>query len=221
LKGRALDLSLYVIIDPRHTAGRDPLRIAEAALRGGATCLQLRAKQKTDRERLALGRALRDMTQHHNAALIMNDRVDLALAIGADGVHLGPDDVPPSVARHLMGPDAWIGVSTPSADAAQEAEREGASYLGVGALYEARTIKPEASAPRGPAWVRQICAAVALPVVGIGGITLANVGEVIAAGAKGVAMIRAVGEANDPEEAARRLWSAVVEAKGQQTTSKP
>lgn len=221
MTAEVLDLSLYVIIDPQHTAGRDPLDVAHAVLEGGATCLQLRAKAQTDRARLRLGEALRAVTRAYDVALIVNDRVDVALAIDADGVHLGPQDMPLAVARQLMGSDAWIGVSTPTLDAARRAEAEGASYLGVGALYEARAIKPEASAPRGPAWIRQVCEVVTLPVVGIGGITLARVGDVIEAGAEGVAMIRAVGEADDPEAAARTLWTAVRDAKGRRATSKP
>lgn len=205
-------LRLYVIIDPAHCAGRPPLDIARRALAGGATCLQLRAKDLTDRERLELGRSLTALASEHAALFLMNDRVDLAVAVGADGVHVGPRDLPVEVARRLMSLDdveRIVGASAASPELALEYEHAGADYLGCGALYDASGAKPEASSPRGPEWISDITARVSVPVVGIGGITPGRAGTVIANGAAGVAVIRAVGEADDPERAARAMRDEV------------
>lgn len=202
-------LRLYVILDPQWCV-LPVLEVARAALAGGARCLQLRAKDaQSDRERLELVRALRGPTREAGALLVVNDRVDLALAGDADGVHVGPEDLPVAVVRRLLGAERLVGASAPSPEAARAAESEGADHLGVGALYEARPIKPNASAPRGAAWVREVCAGTQLPVVGIGGIDLATAAEVVAAGASGVAVVRAVCAAADPEAATRALLRQV------------
>jgi thiamine-phosphate pyrophosphorylase len=209
LTSTAPDLGLYVILDPEHTAGRDPLWVAAQALAGGATCLQWRAKALADRARWEVAARLRDLTAAASAGLVINDRVDIALAVGADGVHVGPGDLPVAVARHLLGPGPWLGASTPTLADAVAAWREGATYLGVGALYEARAVKPEASAPRGPGWVAQVAQVTPLPIVGIGGIEGPHVAQVIAAGAQGVAVVRAVCAAPDPRAAAAALRALV------------
>lgn len=217
----ALDLGLYVILDPDHTDGRDPLWVAAQALDGGATCLQWRAKSLSDRARWEVAARLRDLTAAAGASLIINDRADIALAVGADGLHVGPDDLPVAVARRLLGPSRWLGASTPSLAAAAAAQRDGASYLGVGALYDARPVKPEASAPRGAGWVAQVAQVASLPIVGIGGITPPHVAEVIAAGAQGVAVVRAVCAAPDPRAAAASLRALVDAARAQRPTLHP
>jgi thiamine-phosphate pyrophosphorylase len=208
-----LDLSLYVILDPEHTDGRDPLWVAAAAIAGGATCVQWRAKAWSDRQRWEVAVGLRDLTARAGVALILNDRIDIALAVDADGVHVGQQDLPASVARRLLGPDRWLGVSCPDLAAAAAAQADGASYLGVGALYEARSVKPEASAPKGAGWIARVREVAPLPIVGVGGITSLNAPEVIAAGAQGVAVIRSVCAAPDPRAAARTLRAAVDEAR--------
>lgn len=205
-------LRVYVIIDPEHCADRAPLDVARRAVSGGATCLQLRAKRLDDRERVDLGRALSALARRHRALFIMNDRVDLALATDAHGVHVGPHDLPVETARRLLGLDGAVrivGASASSPARARELEAAGADYLGCGALYDASDAKPDASAPRGAEWVAEIARAVSIPVVGIGGITPERAGDVVRHGAAGVAVIRAVCAASDPAAAARQLRTQV------------
>jgi len=199
-----MDWTLYVITDPRLSRGRSHLEVAQAAIRGGATVIQLRDKEATTRQLVETGRVLRDLTRRMGVAFIVNDRVDVALAVEADGVHLGVDDMPVPIARHLLGPEAIIGFSPETLDQARQAEAEGANYLGVGAVFGTGT-KPDAGPPIGVKGLREMVQAVSIPVVAIGGITTDNAARCIQAGAAGVAVISAVVAAEDVEAAARRL----------------
>src|SRR5579875_992830 len=204
-------LRLYVLTDSRAAAGRPLVDLVAAALEGGATAIQLREKELGGRQQVELGRALRRLTRAAGALLIVNDRVDIAYAVEADGVHLGQDDLPPSVARAILGPDAIIGGSAGNLDELARSVAEGVDYLGVGPVY-ATTTKPDAGEPIGPAGLAQLRARTDLPIVGIGAVTTDNVGEVIAAGADGAAVIGAVIGAEDVRAAARRLRQAIEEA---------
>ena len=173
-----------------------------AALAGGVTTVQLRAKGLTDRQLLLAAQALHARCQAAGALFIVNDRVDIALAAGADGVHLGVDDLPVADARRLLGPHAVIGYS-PENDADRlAAEQAGADYLGVGPVYGTST-KSDAGAAIGLDGLARVVRATTLPVVGIGGVTLANAPDVLCAGAAGVAVVGAIWHAPDPEAAAR------------------
>ena len=211
-----VDLSVYVITDRKLAAPRSVVEVVQAALRGGATVIQLREKEASTREMVELGMALLRVTRPAGVPLIVNDRVDVALAIDADGVHVGQDDMPAALARKLIGPDKILGVSAETVEQALLAQRDGADYLGVGDVYGTPT-KPDAGPPIGLEGLRRIVEAVDIPVVGIGGITPDNAAAVIEQGAVGVAVISAVFAAPDPEEATRRLRAAV-EA-GRQRTS--
>lgn len=204
------DWSLYVITDRRAAAGRPMLELVQAALRGGATVVQLRMKEGPTRAMVELGQALHELTRAAGVPLIVNDRLDVALAIDAEGVHLGQDDLPAHLARPLLGPNRLLGVSVENVEQAQRALRDGADYLGVGDLFGTPS-KPDAGTPIGLDMLRAIVQAVPLPVVGIGGVTVENAGAVIDAGAVGVAVISAVFGASDPEQAARRLRAVVDE----------
>jgi thiamine-phosphate pyrophosphorylase len=206
-----LNLALYVVTDESLSRGRPTAEIVAAAIRGGADAIQLRAKDLPVREQLAIGRALRAITREAAVLFIVNDRTDLALALDADGIHVGQDDLPADLARQLVGPDRIVGVSTATVEEARIARDMGADYLGVGAIYGTAT-KSDAGAPIGPAAIGAIKAAVNLPVVGIGGIGPANAAEVIAAGADGVAVVSAVVSAADPEAAARALKASIATA---------
>lgn len=206
---KSLDLSVYVITDRRLAGDRSILDVVRAAIRGGATVIQLREKEATTREMVELGRALLEITRAAGIPLIVNDRVDVALAIDADGVHVGQDDMPAAIARRLIGPDKILGVSAETVEQARAAERDGADYLGVGDIY-GTTTKPDAGPPIGIEGLRRIVQAVSIPVVGIGGINPDNAEPVIEAGAAGVAVVSAVMAAPDPEEATRRLREAVL-----------
>ncbi|MFN7018675.1 MAG: thiamine phosphate synthase [Fimbriimonadales bacterium] len=200
---------LYVITEPLL---RDPIEGAQLALEGGARIIQLRDKQATTRQLVQTGLTLRELTRRYGAMLIVNDRLDVAIAIEADGVHLGQDDMPAALARRIAGEHFIIGVSAETVEEAVQAEADGASYLGVGPMF-ATTTKPDAGAPVGPERLRIIKQAVSIPVFGIGGITQENAGAVLAAGADGICVISAIMGAADPKEATQRLV-AVLEKRG-------
>jgi len=204
MNSRAVDYSLYVITD-LHTAGdRDTVSLVQAAISGGATVVQLREKEASTRAQLALGWALQRITRQAGIPLIVNDRIDLALVLDAEGCHVGQEDLSADLARKLIGPDKILGVSAETVEQARDAEAAGADYLGVGDIFGTPS-KPDAGPPIGLARLSEIVRSVSIPVVGIGGITPGNAASVIAAGAVGVAVISAVIGAPDPEAAARRL----------------
>jgi len=210
MRAQLLDLSVYVITEP--LPDRSPLEIAQAAFAGGAGVLQYRQKGAATRELFLWAQQLAAVAREAGKVLIINDRVDVALAVRADGVHLGPDDLPVSVARRLLGPLAVIGASAGTVEDAIEAEAEGASYLGVGCIYGTRS-KLDAGDPVGPQRVAEIRAAVGIPVVAIGGITLDRVPELVAAGADGVAVLSAVTRAKNMKTATRDFCKAVKAAR--------
>ena len=199
---------LCVITARSERLRRDHLDIARAALEAGCPMLQLRAKDLSTRELLALGMQLRQLTRDRGALFIVNDRVDIAWAIEADGVHLGEQDLPVAVARRLLGKQAIIGASVITPERAIEAKSGGASYLGVGPIYPTPS-KADAGDAIGCAPIGQIKHAAGLPVLAIGGITRDNVAAVIRAGADGVAVISAVSEADDMAGATSALLDAV------------
>jgi len=204
-----LNLSVYVILDRDFTAGRSLVNVAETAIRGGATILQLRDKSSDIRRFYADATQVLAIARTAGVPLIINDRVDIALAIGADGVHVGEDDLPVEATRRIVGPDRFVGASAGSIEAARAAIAAGADHLGVGPVYEARTTKTDAGPPVGLMLIQAIAALGAIPIVGIGGITAGNAGAVVTAGAAGVAVISAVGLAPDVETATRALARAV------------
>jgi len=194
---------LYAILDPEQTRGRPAQRVLAALLEAGVSILQLRVKSLPPVDFLELAKQARAVTRAHGCQLIINDRVDIALACGADGVHLGQDDLPLSAGRKLMG-QKIIGISTHDLDQARAAERAGADYIGFGPMFGTRT-KATGYEARGPEMLQQIRRAVTLPIVAIGGITEANVQEVWQAGADSVAIIGDVLHDNDPGAKALRI----------------
>jgi len=194
---------LYAILDPEQTRGRPAERVLAALLEAGVSILQLRVKSLPPVDFLELAKQARAVTRAHGCKLIINDRVDIALACGADGVHLGQDDLPLSAGRKLMG-QKIIGISTHDLDQARAAERAGADYIGFGPMFGTRT-KATGYEARGPEMLQQIRRAVTLPIVAIGGITEANVQEVWQAGADSVAIIGDVLHDNDPGAKALRI----------------
>ncbi len=204
--------AVYLVADPVH-ARRNLVSDVEQALAGGITCVQLRTKHLTDREILALARALRERCHAANAIFFVNDRLDLALAANADGVHLGVDDLPVRDARRLAGDNFIIGYSPETDDQTVAAASEGADYLGVGPVFGTAS-KHDAGAAIGLETLHRRAQLAGVPIIGIGGITPGNAADVIGTGAVGVAVVGAILHADDPREAARRLKGAVDAALG-------
>jgi thiamine-phosphate pyrophosphorylase len=201
-------LSLIVITDDGLAGERGVETVVSEALAAGAPCIQLRRKGGDAGSTLRLALRLREMTAARGALLIVNDRVDIALASGADGVHLGPDDLPVVRVRRVVRPDFIIGYSTDDPEDARRAEAEGASYLGCGTVWPTGT-KPDAGAAIGTDGLAAVAAAVSIPVVGIGGITVERAARLRATGAAGAAVVGAVMAAEEPGLATRRLLDAL------------
>jgi thiamine-phosphate pyrophosphorylase len=202
-----IDVTCYVILDRSATGGRNLEILLEAVLAGGSRMLQLREKEWPSGRIFPLAQRLLGQCRRAGATFIVNDRVDLALALGADGVHLGQDDLPPAAARPLLRPGMILGLSTHSREQARAAQAAGADYVAVGSIFPTGT-KPDFQLV-GPGLIRELRGEIKAPIVGIGGITPDNVADVIRAGADGVAVISAVGAAPDPEGATRRLIDAI------------
>jgi thiamine-phosphate diphosphorylase len=181
--------------------------------------VQLREKEWPSGRLLALADRLRARCREARVTFVVNDRLDLALALAADGVHLGQEDLPPRVARPLLRPGMLLGVSTHSVEQARAAQAAGADYVAVGAMFPTAT-KPDFELV-GPDLVRKLRAEIRAPLIGIGGITPDNVGEVIRAGAAGVAVISAVCAADDPERATRRFLEAIRMARALTPDARP
>lgn len=197
---------LYPIVDVRPGRLRESLELARVLVAAGAPWLQVRAKALGDAEMLELVRAIVRAGSESGARVIVNDRCDVARIAGAAGVHVGQDDLPIAAVRRIVGPDAVVGMSTHDADEARRAERDGADYVGFGAVY-ATGNKSDATTPRGPSAIAAVRAAVRLPIVAIGGIDEERAPEVLAAGADAFAAIGAVESSPDPAALVRR-WAA-------------
>jgi thiamine-phosphate pyrophosphorylase len=193
---------LYVVVSselcPR---GSGP--VIAAALEAGAGVIQVREKKMTDRELIAYGKLVREWTARSGVFFIMNDRPDLALLTGADGVHIGQDELSVREARRIVGPSKLVGVSTHTLDQARQAVLDGADYIGVGPVFASRTKAFTELA--GLEFVRQVADEITLPAYAIGGISIDNIDEVLAAGARRVAVSGAICGADDPGEAAHIL----------------
>ena len=194
---------LYAIIDSQALKGRSHTEVARQLIRGGAKAIQLRDKLHSRKELLPIAQQLGALCAEHNVLFIVNDYLDLALAVDADGLHLGQNDLPISVARKLLPIDKILGCSATTVDQAIAAESEGADYIAAGSIYP--TSSKETAEVVGLERLRQIRQAVSLPLIAIGGINKDNVAEVVDAGADSVAVISAILQAEDIEEAARQI----------------
>ena len=206
-----IDFSLYLVTDRSLSKGRSNRAIVEAAAAGGITCVQLREKHCGTREFIHEAQTLRPLLREYDLPLIINDRLDVALAVEADGVHLGQSDMPLAMARRIAGSSLLICISAESTDDALRAAQEGADYIGISPVFSTPT-KSDTAPPLGLAGVSRIRGLVDLPVVAIGGINHDNAASVIGAGADGVAVVSAIVSAADPAEAARTLKNLVKQA---------
>jgi thiamine-phosphate pyrophosphorylase len=204
-----LDLRLNAIVDPERAGGHQLADLAARCVRGGATLVQLRDKHSETRTLIEAARAIKQSLAPSAVPFVVNDRVDVAMAAGADGVHLGQDDMAVEDARRLLGSHAIIGLSIKSVEEAEAARLDLVDYIGSGGVY-ATSSKQQKNAPIGPIGLARIIAVLRrrapdLPICGIAGIDASNAAEVIAAGADGVAVISALSLVPSPETAARQL----------------
>ena len=198
-----VDLRLYALVDPEHAGGRDLAELSRLVAQGGATLVQLRDKRSDTRPMVQLARAIKAALAPFHIPLLVNDRVDVALASGADGVHVGQQDMAVEDARRLLGPRAIIGLSIKTVAQAEAAPLDLLDYVGVGGVF-ATSSKDNPNPPIGPAGLARIAS-----LCGIAGIDAGNAGEAIAAGADGVAVISALSLQNDPQAAAHALRGVV------------
>lgn len=196
---------LYVIVDPEATRGRDVVEVAAAALRGGASVIQLRDKMRDKGEVLEVARALKALCDDHDAVFIVNDDADIAYLSEAHGLHVGQTDLPVGEARRALSPDQIVGRSNNGTVEALESEGQGADYVAVGAIYATTTMGKSGRAALGPEMIREVERAVSAPVVAIGGINAGNIVDVAKAGADCICVVSAVTYADDVEGAAREL----------------
>ncbi|MEM8956622.1 MAG: thiamine phosphate synthase [Pseudomonadota bacterium] len=206
-----LDLSVYLVLDPKLCAETGMVETAQAAVAGGATAVQLRHKTATTAERIALGQALKAALAGTGAVLVVNDDVEAARAIGADGVHVGQEDMPSSDVRAIVGPDMALGLSVESVTAARAVDPDVVDHVGAGPVFATPT-KRDHKTPIGFGGLAAVIAAAPVPAVAIGGVKAEHAQEVRAAGASGMAVVSAICGRSDPEAAARAVASAWAEA---------
>lgn len=204
-----VDCSLYLVTDRHQTCGRPLVPLLREALGAGLRAVQLRERDLATRPLLALAEEVLRLTREHKALLLINDRVDLVLAVGADGVHLRSDSLPVAAARRLLGPHRLIGVSAHSVDEVVRAESEGADFALLGPVYDTPS-KRAYGPPIGLRPIEEAASRCRLPVMAIGGITAARIGEVRRAGASGVAVSSAILSAADVPAATTQLLGALV-----------
>lgn len=208
------DLTLYLVAGSDAVGARSLVEVIEAAVRGGVTLVQLREKAMPDAAMIALAREVRNVLQPHGVPLIINDRVGVALAAGADGVHLGVEDVGAAQARARLGPERILGVSAGTPEEAALVDPALADYVGVGSVFATAT-KPDAGPPIGIEGLVDLKTRIPLPVVAIGGIGAAQAEAVMATGVAGIAVVSAICGALDPEAAARELRAAIAVGRAQ------
>lgn len=195
-----LDTSLYFITDSTGLSEEEFLRRTEEALRGGVTLLQLREKNRTTREYLSLAEKVHELTRRYGVPLLIDDRLDVAMAMDAEGVHLGQSDLPIHMARRILGPDKIVGATAKTVPQATEAYEQGADYLGVGAIYPTTTkVKTVLTSTD---TLRDICKAVPIPVNAIGGLNKTNIDVLCGIPIAGICVVSAIMKADDPRQAA-------------------
>ena len=208
-----LNLGVYLVTGQEYSKGRSTLDIVTRAIAGGIGTVQLREKGMSTRELVELGRQVRSITREKGIIFLVNDRVDVALAVEADGVHLGQDDMPLIDARRILGEQAVIGLSVDTPEEAAAAAEEGASYVGLGPVFKTGT-KSDTGPVVGPQGVEVVSSRINIPLVAIGGITGKNMVEVLQAGADSVAIVSALTAAEDIEAAAKEMTAAFNAVKG-------
>lgn len=205
---KTVDWSLYVITDAQVIGARSLVSVVESALRGGITVLQYREKKKSTRAMVEEATALAALCRRYRVPFIINDRIDVALAVDADGVHLGQDDMPLPMARRLLGPHRLIGVTVHNPEEIEKAQQDGADYISLAPVFATPT-KPDHQTPMGVDGLKRLMAWVRCPAVAIGGIDAHNLRDVLQTGVNGVCVVSAVLGQDDPEQAARTLRTLI------------
>jgi len=207
-----IDLSLYLVTDRGLSMGRELPFIVEEAVKGGVTVVQLREKDCSSREFYKLAIQLKQILTPYKIPLIINDRLDIAQAADADGLHIGQNDLPAEVARRILGKDKIIGLSVENIQQAHEANKTDVDYIALSPVYSTPT-KTDTSLPLGLDGVKNITAITRFPAVAIGGMNMRTAADVIKCGASGIAVVSAIVSAPDPQRAARELKEMVLNAK--------
>ena len=197
-----LDLSLYLVTDKSDDVEKF-LKTIEEAIKGGTTVVQIREKTAATLDFYNLALKVKEITTKYNVPLIINDRVDVALAIDADGVHVGQSDMPCDVTRKLVGPDKIVGVSAATIDEAKKAENDGADYIGTGAVFPTATKDDAPKITKND--LKKIVDSISIPVVAIGGITLENASQLTDTGIEGLSVVSAIMSSDDPRKSAEKL----------------
>lgn len=197
-----LDLSLYLVTDKSDNVEKF-LKTIEEGIKGGVSVVQIREKTADTLDFYNLALKVKEITSKYNVPLIINDRVDIALAIDADGVHVGQSDMPCDVTRKLIGKDKILGVSAATIDEAQKAEKDGADYIGTGAVFPTATKDDAPSITKKE--LKEVVESINIPVVAIGGITLENAHELIDTGIAGLSVVSAIMSSDNPKESSKKL----------------
>ena len=209
-----IDLSLYLVTDSSFLAGRDLCLVVEEAVKGGVTLVQLREKKASTLDFYQTAIRLKHLLEHYNVPLIINDRLDIALAVDADGLHIGQNDIPYEVARKILGQDKIIGLSVESLEDTLKANELDIDYIGISPVFSTPT-KTDTAKALGLTGATEINSLCKHPSVGIGGIHLDNVTEVIKTGSEGVSVVSEIMAATDPRLASKKLIQRIIHAKRQ------
>ncbi|HJD91375.1 thiamine phosphate synthase [Bacteroides coprosuis] len=209
---KSLDLSLYLVTDPQVAEGNSFLEVIENAVKGGVTLVQLREKDCSSREFYDKALAIKHLLSSYDVPLIINDRLDIALAVDADGLHIGQEDIPYDVARKILGPDKIIGLSVENKTDALRANKLDIDYIGISPVFSTPT-KIDTAPALGLEGSRLINSISKHPSVGIGGIHLQNAASIIASGSDGISVVSAIMMAKDPFRAAQELKQIILKAK--------
>ena len=203
MKKEDIDYSVYLVTDRRNKTDEEFLNIIEEAIKGGTTIVQLREKTASTKEFYDLALKVKEITSRYDVPLLINDRIDIALAVDSEGVHIGQDDMPAGIAREIIGEDKILGVSASTVEEAKKAEIDSADYIGSGAVFPTATKDDADSVSEEE--LKEIVDSIDIPVVAIGGITIENAHTLKASGIAGVSVVSAIMSAEDPKEASEKL----------------
>ena len=203
MKKEDIDYSVYLVTDRRNKTDDEFLNIIEEAIKGGTTIVQLREKTASTKEFYDLALKVKEITSRYGVPLLINDRIDIALAVDSEGVHIGQDDMPADIAREIIGEDKILGVSASTVEEAKKAEIDSADYIGSGAVFPTATKDDADSVSEEE--LKEIVDSIDIPVVAIGGITVENAHTLKGSGIAGVSVVSAIMSAEDPKEASEKL----------------